>query len=45
MLAMRPGKGTGRIRRGDILENNKKMKDFMSSAVIFILALYVLFEG
>ena len=27
------------------MENNKKMKDFMSSAVIFILALYVLFEG
>ena len=31
--------------RGDILENNNKMKDFISSAVIFSLSLYVLFEG
>ena len=27
------------------MENNNKMKDFISSAVIFILSLYVLFEG
>ena len=31
--------------RGDILENNNKMKHFISSAVIFSLSLYVLFEG
>ena len=27
------------------MENNNKMKDFISSAVIFSLSLYVLFEG